>query len=242
MLYKGAAATPPYPGMSSWLDFNTMWSNNLPNIGTNCQFSSGTVTPNTQAETAALKSAITSISTATNVNPSFILAMVMQESAGCVRVPTTSSWEGISNPGLLQSFKGTASCNSNGQILTPCPARTITQMLAEGIRGNQGVGILPALQQAAKMLGTTFASPSGSTKSRRDGPYAVGDAIMASGLPGRRIDSALVYYVATRIYNSGSLPADGDLSAETSSTRCYTSDIVNRLMGWVNAASTCSLR
>lgn len=120
-------------------------------------------------------------------------------------------------------------------------------MLSEGIKGNQGVGILPALQQAATMLNTTF-PVSTTTKSKResyaigdviiarDGPYAVGNPIMASGpSKGKVVDPALVYYVAARIYNSGSVPADGDLSAATGATRTYVSDIVNRLMGWVNA-------
>ena len=55
-----------------------------------------------------------------------------------------------------------------------------------------------------------------------------------------KADPAMAYYMAARIYNSGSMPLDGDLSAATGSTRCYVSDIVNRLMGWVNARRDCS--
>jgi hypothetical protein len=48
------------------------------------------------------------------------------------------------------------------------------------------------------------------------------------------------FYVAARIYNSGSVDPSGDLGAG-GSTHCYSSDIANRLTGWVWAASTCNL-
>jgi hypothetical protein len=48
------------------------------------------------------------------------------------------------------------------------------------------------------------------------------------------------YYVAARIYNSGSLAASGDLG-DGIATHCYVSDIANRLTGWVYARKACSL-
>lgn len=48
------------------------------------------------------------------------------------------------------------------------------------------------------------------------------------------------YYSAARAYNSGSIAADGDLSDANGATKCYVSDVANRLTGWTFAASTCS--
>lgn len=48
------------------------------------------------------------------------------------------------------------------------------------------------------------------------------------------------YYVSARIYNSGSLAANGDLGGGVA-THCYVSDVANRLTGWVYAKKACSL-
>ncbi|KAI9891348.1 MAG: hypothetical protein M1814_002861 [Vezdaea aestivalis] len=48
------------------------------------------------------------------------------------------------------------------------------------------------------------------------------------------------YYRGARIYNSGSLHISGILEAP-GSTRCYVSDIANRLTGWVKAERNCLL-
>jgi hypothetical protein len=51
---------------------------------------------------------------------------------------------------------------------------------------------------------------------------------------------AAAYYGAARIYNSGSIATSGDLGAGIA-TKCYSSDIANRLLGWVYANKACSL-
>lgn len=48
----------------------------------------------------------------------------------------------------------------------------------------------------------------------------------------RGCSGAQCFYMAVRLYNSGSIPADGNLS-EGGSTSSYASDIANRLTGWV---------
>jgi len=226
-LYTGPAITPPYPEMQTWLSFSTMWLTNLPDMGQNCV---GSVPTNTASENRAIKSAILSVSSQTGVHPSFILAIIKQESNGCVRVPTTWSYEGLKNPGIMQSFDGTASCNSGGVLQQPCPNSVIEKMVMDGVLGNQGVGIVPALEQAARANGVTWSAASIRTNKN-----------VKEATKTKVIDEAVLYYQAARIYNSGSLPADGDLSGATGSTRCYVSDIVNRLLGWVDAASTCYL-
>lgn len=64
-----------------------------------------------------------------------ILAVMMQESKGCVRVRTTR-WD-ADNPGLLQSA-GKASCNpalDGKSPITPCPPATIRAMIHDGTAG-----------------------------------------------------------------------------------------------------------
>ncbi|KAL5450638.1 hypothetical protein PMIN07_000023 [Paraphaeosphaeria minitans] len=46
-------------------------------------------------------------------------------------------------------------------------------------------------------------------------------------------------YKAMRGYNSGYIPDSGDLSEKAGATACYTSDIANRLTGWVRAKTEC---
>lgn len=256
--YSGSVsdAQPPYPPMSSWILFDQLWTMNSVNIGTTCDFASGAIPPNTASESASLKSAILAVSSETGVNPSFILAEILQESNGCVRVPTTSSFEGISNPGLMQSFRGRASCNRSGRMQQPCPYFLIKAMIEEGIKGNRHVGIVPALLAVAKQADMQW-PPAGSADANAtiDAPpqiQRVGDYAQVPTKEGTdpgsgvsdamQLDEAMLYYQAARIYNSGSLPADGDLSAPTASTRCYVSDVVNRLLGWTGAGGSCSLK
>lgn len=47
------------------------------------------------------------------------------------------------------------------------------------------------------------------------------------------------YYWAARIYNSGSV-TDGTLQ-DGVATHCYASDVANRLVGWANAPTECTL-
>ena len=51
---------------------------------------------------------------ATGVDHRFILAVIMQESGGCVRAPTTNY--GVRNPGLMQDHNGSGTCNENGNV------------------------------------------------------------------------------------------------------------------------------
>lgn len=103
----------------------------------------------TPDEIAALRNATLSISTETNTDPRFILAVIMQESNGCVRVPT--SYYSVRNPGLMQSHNGPATCNEDATPLYPCPYATIEEMIREGTAGTSwdtGLGLVEALRQA----------------------------------------------------------------------------------------------
>lgn len=102
---------------------------------------------NSEEEINYIKNSIQSVAQSSSVDPRFILAIVMQESNGCVRVQTTDN--GVMNPGLMQSHAGTGSCNpGNGQVLNPCPESQILQMIKDGTQGTAaGAGLQQCLAQ-----------------------------------------------------------------------------------------------
>lgn len=114
---------------AKWKDFSDLWTANVPTMKISCsQFD----TPNnSDDEINAIKAAIEAGSQTTNIPKEVILALIMQESKGCVRAPTTNY--GHNNPGLMQSFDGTASCNQGGVVTTPCPADNIKNQIFEGL-------------------------------------------------------------------------------------------------------------
>jgi hypothetical protein len=190
------------PYFSNSFDYNT------PNMLTACE--AWGVPNDSPQEISEMRSSILSISDLTGIDARFILAVIMQESTGCVRVITTAYSH--ANPGLMQSFNGTGSCNPNsaplgipgvvsqGQVLDPCPESMIYQMILDGTNGTVwGPGL------------------------RQD--YAVA---------GRNSSSASqAYWRTARIYNGGRYMAT-DLS-QPCCTTSYASDIANRVMGWVHA-------
>jgi len=194
-----------WPAHTDWISFNTMFTMNLPNIMSSCSVYN-TTAPST-SEIRALYTAIQKTAITTKVDHRFILAIILQESGGCPRATTTISSSGVSNPGLMQDHAGTASCNSNGKIQTPCPDDTIQDMVNEGTAGTvAGEGLAEIINNLAGLYG-----------------------------------DVAVFYKAARYYNAGEIPKDGDLGAP-GATRCYASDIANRLIGWTSStARTCTL-
>jgi hypothetical protein len=155
-------------------------------------------------EINSINNAIQSVSASSGVDARFILAIVMQESTGCVRVGGTNN--GVYNPGLMQSHNGQGTCNT-GTPVSPCPSDEITQMIKDGTTGTaDGDGLEQLLEQAVSKYGA---------------------------------DGATEYYIAARMYNSGSVAADGNLG-QGGATACYASDIANRLLGWSTGTSSCS--
>lgn len=199
--YSGTGATPPWPAQSSWVSsFDDMFNFNMPILKGGCaQFN---VPANSDQEISDIQSGIQTVASQTGVDARFILAILLQESAGCVRVPTTNG--GVVNPGLLQDHDGSASCNIGGTVQNPCPSDTITSMISQGVAGtSSGAGLQQLITQAASTDDSKF-------------------------------------YKAARLYNSGSIAPSGDLGQGVA-THCYSSDIANRLTGWVTAEKTCTL-
>src|ERR1700742_3151319 len=145
---------------------------------------------NSQQEIGDIYNALNQVSSETGLDARFILAVMMQESSGCLRAPTTNY--GVRNPGVMQSHNGAGTCNDNGVVQNPCPSSVILQMVRDGASGtSSGDGLVQL-----------FRKSSGSESSR--------------------------YYQASRMYNSGSIDASGDLGAGIA-THCYSSDVANRL-------------
>ncbi|KAG9570501.1 carbohydrate-binding module family 50 protein, partial [Aureobasidium melanogenum] len=134
-----------WPSQSQWMDFDDMFTANIPIMQQSCA-NNGWGANNSPTEIADIKAAITKVSAASGVDPRFILAIVMQESNGCVRVVTTS-WS-VQNPGLMQDHAGTGTCNSGGVIQDPCPASEIEQMIVDGTEGTaSGDGLVQCLKE-----------------------------------------------------------------------------------------------
>ncbi|KAI7551564.1 hypothetical protein KC331_g2480 [Hortaea werneckii] len=201
-----------WPEMSEWVGFDYMFAANRANMQASC--AAWNVPNDSDEEIADLKTAILDLASSTGVDARFILAIVMQESTGCVRVITTQYSH--FNPGLMQSHNGTGSCNTNmaavglpgveseGSVQTPCPYSEIHQMIEDGTAGtSSGDG----LQQI-------LAAQTNTDVSR--------------------------FYRAARTYNGGSVDPSGDLGRGCC-TLCYASDVANRLTGWVDAPHTCNL-
>lgn len=196
-----------WPPMAEWLSYDALLQTMKPYLGQNCI---NNVPGNTPNETAQVLDSIITIANETNVDPRFILAVVMQESNACVRVATTAVSN--ANPGLMQSYEGKASCDMNGVPISPCPQSIIHQMIVDG------------------------------TAAQVDGPTLINALNKAQQMD--NCETAQAFYRAARLYNSGmnSLQSSPDLGGKTSGTPCYSSDIANRLVGWVNGPTKCFLR
>jgi LysM repeat protein len=124
-----------------------MFEANKEIMGSSC--SQWGVADTTEAEMATMKTAINKIAGESGVDARFILAIIMQESNGCVRVHTTNN--GVVNPGLMQSHNGKGSCNtgisSPENVQNPCPESEIEQMIRDGTMGTtDGDGLLQLIE------------------------------------------------------------------------------------------------
>lgn len=136
-----------WPTLTSWLPFSTLFTLNTPLIlSSSAQFSVPATNP---LELTSIHTAILSAANSTGLDARFILAILLQESGGCVRAPTTNY--GVRNPGLMQDHDGAATCNSDvtGAVSTPCPDAVIAKMVMESVAGTaSGDGLVQCLARA----------------------------------------------------------------------------------------------
>lgn len=191
-----------WPAVDKWISFEALWSANEKAIKSSC---TNGIPQNSETENKNLKAAIQSEGKANGVDPRFILAVVLQESHGCVRVEhTRSPGDLIHNPGLMQSHAGTEDCEKFGA--KECTNDKIVGMIHEGAvhtASKDGSGLKTGLD-TAKANGSK------------------GDAQSAYW-------SARLYNSGDYSYEAG-----GDLSSTVkAATASYSSDIANRLVGVV---------
>lgn len=144
-LYTGdGSVAAGWPAKSDWLSFDEMWAANKEIIAESCT-NNGWGADNSETETANLKAAIQQVAQESKVDHRFILAVVLQESKGCVRVPTTAN--SVSNPGLMQSYEGTGTCYGK----STCSDAEIVQMIRDGSIGTAysgGYGLATLINMA----------------------------------------------------------------------------------------------
>lgn len=160
------AASAGWPSEDEWGSFDSMFDANLKNVISKSCTGFGQAN-NSPSESADVKSAIESVAQSSGVDARFILAVVMQESNGCVRAPTTNY--GVTNPGLMQSHDGASSCYN----VNPCPKSTIQGMIEDGVNGTPsgdglkqllakaGGNTTAAFYKAARMYNSGSVDPSG---------------------------------------------------------------------------------
>jgi hypothetical protein len=176
------------------------------------------VVANSNQEINNIGAAIKQVSGETNVDARFILSILLQESNGMYCTKNLSK----------------SSLNLLGCVRAPTT--------------NYGVRN-PGLMQSHDGTGTC--NDNGRVQNPcpantivqmvRDGVAgtAAGDGLVQTlkQAPG---SGAAKYYGAARIYNSGSIAPSGDLG-QGIATKCYSSDIANRLLGWVYSNKACPL-
>ncbi|KAK0763278.1 hypothetical protein N5P37_004265 [Trichoderma harzianum] len=149
-MYWGDGSTGAgWPAQSRWVSFQTMFDNYKNQMFASCQNLPTPQANDSGPEVGAIWDGIQQAAAATGVDHRFILAIIMQESHGCVRVHTTAN--GVRNPGLMQDHNGAATCNENGRVQNPCPSATIYQMILEGTAGTtSGDGLANCINQSGR--------------------------------------------------------------------------------------------
>ncbi|KAK3113789.1 hypothetical protein LTR53_008567 [Teratosphaeriaceae sp. CCFEE 6253] len=146
--YQGVASN--FPDSSKWISFESMWSNNQEIMKTSCK--NNKHGPNNSGKIMnEIYAAVQNRSAASLVDHRFILAIILQETHGCVRVKSTTSSTGVSNPGLMQSHEGHEYS----------PAHSADSIVAMVQDGTQGTAAGDGLAQNLDMYGSPYSAARG---------------------------------------------------------------------------------
>lgn len=136
--YSGSASE--FPPSTSWVSFADMWRNNLNTMQNSCEWLDAGKN-NSPEVIVDIFNAIQSRANASLVDHRFILAIILQESNGCVRVGSTTSSGGVNNPGLMQSHNGHEYSSSHSEL-------SIMAMVQDGTQGTEhGAGLVQNLNR-----------------------------------------------------------------------------------------------
>jgi LysM repeat protein len=114
--YSGPASH--FPDPSQWQKYSLLWTSNTRLMKFH----------DSDSEIALIKSSIETVARESGVDVRVILCIIMQESGGNVRVPTTDN--GVRNPGIMQTHNGVEFNPSD-------PAGSILQMVRDGTTGTR---------------------------------------------------------------------------------------------------------
>lgn len=127
---------PKFPSPSQWASYAALWAQNSRLMKFH----------DSDSEIAQIKSAIEKVAAESGVDVRVILCIIVQESGGNVRVPSTNN--GVHNPGLMQSH--------NGVSFNPAdPAGSILQMVRDGTEGTKDG---PGLKQLHAKYGNYYSA------------------------------------------------------------------------------------
>ncbi|KAM3418798.1 hypothetical protein BST61_g4768 [Cercospora zeina] len=201
-----------WPQMSEWLSWEELVDANKGRLTAACKY--WEVQENSPSEIDLLLDFVPRISAEGGIDPRVVLAMILQESHGCLRVPETHGSH--RNSGVLQSHNGDGTCNRNmieaGErspmkdphlVSVDCSSLQIETMVRDGVLGTRtGRGVLQLMDQEH----------------------------------GKGYRDAQMWYRVARAYNSGSVDPRHDLEMGPA-TPGYCSDVANRLVGWTSGSS-----
>lgn len=146
--YSGTSEN--FPALSSWVSFDDMWAGNVYTIQNSCKnLKAGK--NNSPEDTQNIYDAIQNRSAASYVDHRFILAVILQESHGCVHIGSTTSSSGVNNPGLMQSHDGHAYSSKHAN-------ESILAMVQDG---TQGTSAGDGLVQNLNMYGNAYRAARG---------------------------------------------------------------------------------
>lgn len=172
-----------------------------------CSDNSWGVSNNSPQETEQLFDAIEHVAQLVLLDRRFILAVLLEETNGCVRMHTDYGADGVRSVGLMRSRGGMGMCNSGAlgaprHVLEPCPERQIQRMVFEGVGGlgdRHGYdGLLGMMKRAETGTGT-----------------------------------AADFYRGAWLYNRGPEASLENLEDGSKTPGSYASNVANRLTGWV---------
>ncbi|KAI4246326.1 MAG: hypothetical protein L6R40_001994 [Gallowayella cf. fulva] len=125
--YSGPASA--FPDPSQWASYSALWAQNSALMAFN----------DSPSEIAAIHRAIETVSASSGVDVRAILCIIVQESGGNVRIPTTNN--GVRNPGIMQSH--------NGAEFNPAdPEGSVLQMVRDGTEGTRdGDGLMQLVKR-----------------------------------------------------------------------------------------------
>lgn len=134
-----------WPKKKNWVSFEDMWDINKSILEDSCLIYDQPL--NTESELLSIRGLIDKVAEETKLDHRFILAIILQESGGCVRVPTSNA--DVRNPGLMQSHNGDGTCNDEGKVSKPCKESEIEEMIRDGVQGTEdGDGLVQCVNDS----------------------------------------------------------------------------------------------